>query len=419
MEKKIRNCLISFFCFYILFYIFNISIIGILIPDSIATAMLCLAILGLLLLGKIVKPQKRQLLFLIFCIVSVLIQLTNNHYLLEDRMGNVVKFSVCLFVPFIILTNKKALCTFMRQLKFFCVEHISATFFAQIFKRLYSSYVLPWMAHGTHLIAQDNFAQGYNPGLTSHYSTNGMYLSIATIYFFSIYLNKKEKKYFILSVLSIVALLFTAKRAHLLFTIISCLVMFLVTNKSKMSNKVISITLLLVFFVIFIQVLSIFIPQLLSVIERFEEGVSSGNLLNGRQELYELAIDIWKKNIFFGNGWGAFSFNFHYHLDYTGYGVEYMDAHNVYLQLLCECGFIGLVYFIYIASNTALKSLKILLKNKKNDNFYMAFSFGFQVFFLLYCLSGNPLYDIQCYFIYFLCIGLSWSVWFETREVKR
>ena len=50
-----------------------------------------------------------------------------------------------------------------------------------------------------------------------------------------------------------------------------------------------------------------------------------------------------------------------------------------------------------------IKSIEIA--KKENNNIIVNFNFLYQLFFLLYCFTGNPLYDPMCYVIYFITIG--------------
>ena len=409
MRFNKREMTINICCFLILFYIFNISIVGkVFFKDEIATSILILSVVILILTGKIIRLRKYQLYVLLTIIVAIGMELFNNFYFKEGRPGNALKYTIMLFFPFIMVVNEQTVNSFFKFLKFFCVEHILGTMFVQFFKDAYINVLLPWMSNGIHWMAEENFLQGYNPGLTSHYSMNGMYLSFAIIYFFSQFLSKKEKKYIFWTFLAILAILFNAKRGPLIFSIMSCMVMYLFYNKEKMTNKIFKGSIILLLGIVSILIISSFVPQILNVVDRFEKAFETGNFLNGREDFYDLAKELWKDSILFGNGWGAFSYYFQEYLYDVGYGVEYLDAHNVYLQLLCETGLFGFLFYVVIMITSFVETIKSI--SQVNDSFnelQLYFSLGYQTFFILYCFSGNPLYDIQCYAIYFICIGIS------------
>lgn len=361
MKINKRNSIIAICCFLILLYVFNISIASRIYPsDSLATLSVIGSIFILFITGKILKINKIQFLCLILGIIAIVMELFNNYYIIENRSGNVIKFTVFLLLPFILSVNQKGIHFLYKFLKIFCLEHAFFTIFVQFFKNLYSSIILPWIANGQFILATENFLDGYNPGLTSHYSMNGMYLSIAVIYFFSLFLGDRKKKNLFYLIISLIALLLTAKRAHLLFSILSCMSIYIVANKDKISKRIFKVVAIAGASIISVFILSMFVPQVLTVLERFEEGAKSGNLLNGRENFYELTFEMWNKHKLFGNGWGAFSYYYQEILYDVGYGAEFLDAHNVYLQLLCEVGIIGFLFFISIMLFILINTLKLI-----------------------------------------------------------
>lgn len=409
MKYNIRKIFTYIFCFIILVYPFNYTIKSRIFPNSSIMIMFSMvSIIGLLLFGKIKRITKSQFSILVVTLIVFAIQIFNNYYFKESSEGKVIYFSIYIFLPFIIASNEKSIECFFSVLKLFCFEHIFGTFFVQIFKGFYMSNILPWLSSGAENVAYRNLLNGYNPGFTMHYSTNGIYLTIATTFFFSNFIADKKRKNLIYTCLAMIALLLTGKRAHTLFTIMACATLYILHSREKISKKAIKFFGAIAIAIIGIIILSMFVPQILNVLTRFEESAGKGELLSGREPFYELALRLWKNNILFGNGWGAFSYYFHFELYSSEFVYDYLDAHNVYLQLLCECGIIGLLFFISIAIYAISKTGKLItFMQDEKKYFYLLFSFAFQLFFLLYCFSGNPLYDIQCYGVYFICIGVT------------
>ena len=409
MKFNYKNVVTWILSFIILVYPYNYTLKARLFPNnSLMFIIISVAFLGLIILGKVKKITVLQFKTLIISFVIFLIQIINNYYFKEKSEGKVFLFSVYLLLPFIVLSNEKAKKCMIKLIGFFSIEHIAGTFFVQIFRKFYLNSILPWLSAGTENVASRNLMKGLNPGLTMHYSTNGIYLSIATIYFFSNYIADKRKKNLILACLAIVALLLTGKRAHTLFTVIACITIYVFHCRDKISKKIIVFLGATIIAITSLYVLSMFMPQILNVVNRFEESSQKGEMLSGREPFYELALNMWKEHKVIGNGWGSFSYNFQYEIfSKEEFVYGYLDAHNVYLQLLCECGILGLAFFVYIAISILKKSWGIIRDVVARENYSnMLFSFGFQIFFLMYCFSGNPLYDIQCYAVYFMVIGL-------------
>ncbi len=415
MVVNIRKILINICCFLILLYPFNSTIANKIYPSY---SFIFLSIIGsmiiILLLSKKEKFNKIKLSVLAVTILLVFIELINNQYLNHTK---VLLFTIYLFLPFIISVNKDSIIGIENALNIFCIEHITFTYIPIFFKNFYLNKIIPFLTSAqTESLAASHFKSGFNPGLTTHYSTNGMYLSIITIYLFSIWLKEKNLRNTIFVAISIVALLVTGKRAHAIFTILTMIVMFFIANKDRISKRLFKFIFICFFAIMLVYVAASFIPQVTIVYDRFMKSINGGtDILTGRTQFYELAFKMWKEHPLIGNGWGSFSNQYQIFL-FSTFGVSYLDAHNVYIQLLCETGILGLIIFISIMAYVFYKTYK-LLKHMKNTNSLLSLSFGYQCFFLLYCFSGNPLYDPQCYVMYFVCIGLYFVIYM--MEMKK
>ena len=70
-----------------------------------------------------------------------------------------------------------------------------------------------------------------------------------------------------------------------------------------------------------------------------------------------------------------------------------MDAHNIYLQLLCEVGVIGFIIFILLIIGLivlAIKNYDSKIKNRELTCIFIAY----QIYILLEGIVGNSIYDI-------------------------
>ena len=130
----------------------------------------------------------------------------------------------------------------------------------------------------------------------------------------------------------------------------------------------------------------------------------SGNLFNGRLRFWSLSLELFLQNPLFGIGWGQFQMISACTAS-TLHAVAHV--HNVYLQLLCESGIFGFLFYVCWFIFSYYKTIKVFLINKELDskaNFYLIFSLCFQTFFLLYCFSGNPLYVRDMFLPYFMMV---------------
>lgn len=419
IDKK--NMIIVICCFFILLYPFNATITDLVYPNKLIM-LLSISISEFILFCMFFKKKielKKAYIFVITVIVCMFV-LTRNFYVIQGRLSRFVLFLLYLFLPFIICLNKKIFFYFDKVIKFFCYEHIFFTYFIIIFKKFYMSAMIPIIA-GKEIVTKKSLIywakSGYNAGLTAHYSTNAIYLSIASIYFFTKWINSKEKKDTIMFILSFIGLILTAKRAHLLIVVVSCFaVWFMSARKDELKKKMKYAVVASICAIICLIILSMVMPSILNVVNRFKEGIINGSLLNGREKFYNTVISLWTDKPIFGNGWGYFSEYYQYNifdLKDPAYNLSYLDCHNVYLQVLAECGIVGFVIIFGIVFWIFDKTVQLINYHKKSKTLLpqLLFSAGFQLFFIIYCLCGNPLYDAQCYVVYFISIGIALTYW--------
>lgn len=259
------------------------------------------------------------------------------------------------------------------------------------------------------------------PGLTNHYSTNGMFLATGLLMAFAYLMitNIKKKGYFQV-LFFLAALLLTGKRAQLIFSacaiyIVYCII--IMTRGKKALNKLLKIVGLFLAVVLIATIVFSAIPALATVVVRLQESLAEGDLDNGRYIIWEVAIHVFKENPVWGIGWKEFSTSYGYALlrSETAY-----DAHNVFLQLLCETGVIGFCLYAFWFINLLLKGIrqvKLVFADShatRDEQYAICFALCFQIFFLLYCMTGNPLYEKMTFFPYFLCCGI--TLYFENRK---
>lgn len=229
---------------------------------------------------------------------------------------------------------------------------------------------------------------GARIGINSDAALMAFFASIMVGISFAIIISgDKRIRWKLILILSVLALIITTKRGPLLATFIAIITLMLLsgTGTKKIQNF---IKLLLGIFI----VLLIFqeTPIMDKIFSRFSN-MDDGNLLSGREELYEKQLAKIRENIFMGNG--AFT---------TNKFLNGIDGHNIYIQLLLEYGIVGflcyIMLFIYNLNNT-IKCFRYNKKNNKN-NYLICFSIFVQVFFLAYGMSGNPLYNFYILNIY-------------------
>lgn len=210
------------------------------------------------------------------------------------------------------------------------------------------------------------------------------------------------------------ALILTGKRGPTLFLILTFIYAYLVPVKgAKKVKRYWRIFLILFFTVIIIwafrDALSQ-IPFIGRILNTIAGAIDGEDVTSGRTRLYLWALKLFKENPIFGIGWGRFRTTVVGHVTL----VYELEVHNIYLQLLAETGLIGFLVFVTMfvifwneariaycnTVNIQQKSVRKTIWTK-----LLFFSLAYQTYFLLYGLSGNPLYDPHFQIMYiFSCL---------------
>lgn len=213
--------------------------------------------------------------------------------------------------------------------------------------------------------------------------------------------------------LYIIAAIFINKRGFIVDTVFSVFFLWLFSLNFK-DMLVVNIKrqfkrILVVFSVIiFSLVLYNFIPVISDAANSlFDKFYNESGSFSGRTQLYALALYLFSRSPWTGIGWARFR-------PYSeGLFSLYSDAtyevHNVYLQLLCETGILGLVAFLVAVLVTlrygVLKFRKHILEDiQVKELAFLKLGLFLQMFFLIYCIHGNPLYDYMFLITYFIGI---------------
>lgn len=122
------------------------------------------------------------------------------------------------------------------------------------------------------------------------------------------------------------------------------------------------------------------------------------DISNGRFAMYRNAIDAFWESPVFGKGWWWFHNTYNTH------------THNIYLQLLCEVGIVGtgpicaVMLAMFFKTNKYAKKYAAGMSVQRQ--LLMKFSLFSQLFFLIYGLVGNPLYNYSFLFWYLFAIAV-------------
>lgn len=250
---------------------------------------------------------------------------------------------------------------------------------------------------------QEQYSQGCMCGLTSHYSTNGMLLASGSIIFgcYALFSEKKKLYRYLAFVFVMVALLLTGKRAHVFFTLIALFYTYFLYISKYQAKKYLIVFRVLIGLLLAYIVASFFFPDLLVSFNRAVSMADTEDMTLGRVDMWNTALNGFLRNPLLGIGWGQARY-----LSWLG-----MDIHNIYVQILTETGIVGGGIWLCWFSSFFLKTSRLMYRMACNASEYrnmplLAFSVCYQAYFLLYGLTGNPLYEKENYVLYFVSCGI-------------
>ena len=232
----------------------------------------------------------------------------------------------------------------------------------------------------------NNFVRYNNrSGLTTHYSNNAFYILVGIISCIYLYMRKHNRLTLVIMLFLSATMMVVGKRGHLLFLIIALILTYLIYYKFGMRSFIRFFCFIFLFIGGTFLLMKIF-PESSYIIERLMYG--GDDVSNGRFIMYDELLSYWKNNGYSALGWGQYA-------SYTHPGV-----HNDYLQLFCEVGILGLVSVV--GSNVYM-----LMDMIKYTKFYTPQPIHFvcityNLFFILYSLTGLPHFDYKVYWVYFI-----------------
>ena len=286
--------------------------------------------------------------------------------------------------------------------------YVIATFILYFFPGIYSSLVSFW---GYYPNGSEMGKYGYRAGFADNHSANGTYcIILALVQFCSLITDSNSKlkskwKTVLLLFLSVIAVGLTTKRAHLVFGIASMLVVYYAFSSKRMNSKIFKGLVALIALMVIYE-FAITLPGVSDIFAGFLG--QDADVSNGRYAYWAYAISLFKKSPIIGIGWLGFRFNSGSLITGTNTGnIGYVDAHNVYIQLLCENGILGFVFIVAVFVSLLSATIKFYFSNRDvldgENTKMLAIATAFQVFCLIYGLTGNFLYDRACFIYAFGC----------------
>ena len=324
---------------------------------------------------------------------------------------SLIYYGLALLIPFAVNKKVREKCFFIKFIVimavFFAigcfVNFLLPSMFKEVFIPLYSISAQQSLLG----IEQLGGSSTYFAGFTSQVGYTSFFISIGVGAVFCFRQTLFAKEWHILLGMMLGGLLLTGKRGPLVFLLFTlCIIYFTEGNGRERIVRIVKISTALIFAYIALFLIADFtkLDGIVRIYNAVYELLTSGSVQDaGRAQLHELALLYFKENPFFGIGWSNFK---------SVYAFRSTHVHCIYLQLLCETGLVGFCIFMLFFAIRLFKtysSVKISrLVDKPLERGWIKFSLFIQFYFLLYGITGNPLYDIEEAIIYFFAIGISY-----------
>lgn len=429
-EYRLRISWVKIAVFLLLLYSFTVPLANYFYPSVIikylsliaAAGMFCIAMFkNLSTLNIRITPTEIMMFFLGFFVTI------RNYELQIGGYYYVISYWVMWIVAVASKYNGRWLTTVLNLTCIFSMVYAAATVVAYLSENIYMTYMLPLFKDSNQAQMINFYRDGYMLGLTSHYSTNGMYLAVGVGAFFAKLMdNLKSKLNWGCLLIMMLALLLTGKRGPLLFAIGAMVVVFYLYKSDHPRGRLLKIFGLGAVALAAVLIASIWIPSILNSLNRFISSSENGDVTAGRGPLFALAVSLFKQKPIFGWGWGSYQYLYYQFIGKNQYVFQYRHAHNIYLQLLCEVGIVGFIAFCIFFVWQLYKALKLYNDYRKGNislpstaQSVLPFAVYNQLFFLMYGMTGNPLYDVIVLFPYLLsCIIVNYYSSIYLRKTR-
>ncbi len=258
-------------------------------------------------------------------------------------------------------------------------------------------------------------------GLLGNYQALGMMMSVACVLFAVDYFLEKDKINIRGYILSLLGIFISGKRTFALLALASVFLAFRLTNKNAKKRKFFRI---IIIGGIVVTIAYIFVPVVRELFNRFISLSESGDdytLTSGRSDMWQVAVDIFKKNKISGIGFGNFAmYTAYYYADGNNWAGRYA-THNIYYGLLCETGIIGIGLMVSFMLSAIISTIILLRKVKKFEHevsHLMYYSIFLQLWFIVYGFTGNGIYDVNEFLLYIFAVSILMSCKRELRKMN-
>lgn len=343
---------------------------------------------------RIVSFRRSDLLFLLIFIVF-LISASNSFNGIE-ALKYAMGVGQLIIIMMILKSNYSWGNQFIKIALYFSGSHVLFSllyFFLPNYIRNLRIILLKPEAFG---ITEKLYQNGLIAGIAPQTGNNAYYISIfigiCLIFLLQFIFEKKiinTLLYMFLLVMGITMLLATGKRGPLFAVFLAMTIVFIIYSKK---TRFISKSFFKILIVASISFLILINTDSFNSITNLMANKENADFFSGRSILWEETLSFFMEYPFFGQGLLTMRVNIG------------LDSHNVYFQLLAETGLLGfLLGMLFFISNLIITIRRINV-DTVGLQYYM--SLFFQTYFLVYCFTGNPIYNLNLFLIYIVFVSI-------------
>lgn len=323
----------------------------------------------------------------------------------SNDIHSILYYGMALLIPFSLLVEMKQCIIPIIIYIFFSIIIVVGCMFNYLFPTIYRT-LIPFFYSGYSLNSVQWLAKEgtFYPGIFSQVNYVAFFLGIAmgAVYNFRkiIFTNS----WIVIEGILMFGMLLTGKRGAFAYVIVALLMIYFLEGESKERVfRVIKIAVVVLVLYVLLAFIAMYskIPSIVRIYETVNSLIFSGTADNtGRTQLQEKAFEYFYENPILGIGWRNFKNMFLLRGTYV---------HCIYIQLLCETGIVGTTIFVFFFIKNVMEGLK-KYKWVRTESCYERAWIGLalfvQVYFLLFGLTENPIYDIEEMIVYMFATGI-------------
>lgn len=399
--------------FLFLYYVYLSPLAKYFIPGgNIGSAILLFAAIILFIFSAskiVIRDKMDSILIFIWILISAYVFINNYDLSYNLIKGGMIHFYIMvLFLTFSSL-SKGWEKSWIYLCGFFILIHAFATIIFYYNPTIYKIFAHKMYSGETLTSLMRDYQKGYMAGFCSHFSSNGMILGIGSIILYENLLFYKFNRrkiirliYVLLICVTLYATILTSKRAILLIVVLVMIASFFLKNKKEGVKPFLHFFTFVIFSFLAFLVFYTKIPGMDTIANKFLNLSSTDvGLLNGRESLWKIALQMFIDNPIFGKGYGSY-----YFISISQDAIT-SSAHNYYLQVLAELGLLGLLLYIIAFCTGIIYTIKTIKSCYcEEEKKYLYASLGIQSFVVLYSMTATSLMYYNVLIPYFIALSI-------------